>query len=204
MTHILKILIFVICSLTALSCATQADHVPLGASTVNPQLPSLEGEEAISIEFQLSGTYTLFFYGFNMSMEFSGSSFTYTLEGELARSGDYTITGSLVYLNNNNIPFFTILDENTLIDSDGDIWRRETLLPGSLSGVYSFSLHGTELTIEFNGDLFTLRMDGDFAGSGTYRYTETLVYLNNSATPFFTVIDNSTFIDAEGNIWIRN
>ena len=204
MVHILKILTYVICSIFVLSCASIEASNPELSRTGVPLPHSEPDTESVPAEFRLSGTYTLFFYGFTMSMEFSGSSFTYTLEGEHAGSGDYTISGSLVYLNNNSIPFFTIIDENTLIDSDGDIWIKESLEQGILSGLFSFSFHGTELTIEFSGENFVLRMDGDFAGSGTYRYTETLVYLNNNVTPFFTVIDSSTFMDAEGNIWLRN
>jgi len=73
----------------------------------------------------LSGTYTYTDRNGGVTgAVFSGNTFTLTSNGATAYTGPYIVSGSLVFATSTATPFFTIVDANTLRDSDGDLWRK--------------------------------------------------------------------------------
>ena len=154
----------------------------------------------------LTGTYT---YGSSYSIEFSGSNFTARAVGN-TYTGAYTISGNTFTLTGHGNTAnwisgtWTIVDSATLRDPDEDLWHRGSVTSGvSPTGTFTY---GSNASIEFNGNRYTLRVD-DASVSGTFTLSGSTFTLtgHNSQTDWirepWTIVDANTLRDTTGDVW---
>ena len=156
-----------------------------------------------------SGLYT---FSSNDSITFTGNNFTLRTGGQTI-AGTFSVSGNTFTLTGHNRSEswirspWTIVDSNTIQDSDGDVWRGSATPPvGGLSGTYNYN---QLLFITFNGNNFSLRVAD--AGTFTGRVTvsgNTFTLTNHDfdaefMTGRWTIIDSDTIRDSDGDLWRR-
>jgi len=147
----------------------------------------------------LSGTYTYIESGAAATITFNGSNFTMAVNGVAQGTGPFRVSGSSVHLNNSATATYTIADANTLMDRDGDMWRKDGAL---LSGTYTFTDRNGGVTgAVFSGNNFTLTSNGEAVYTGPYIVSGSSVFATSTATPFFTIVDANTLRDSDGDLW---
>ena len=149
----------------------------------------------------LSGTYI---FSSNDSITLSGNNYTLRTT-DRTFSGTFSVSGNTFTLAGHNsttdwirLPW-TIVDSNTIMDSDGDSWRREA--PAELSGTYYYD---EGLYISFSRNTFIRTMFGD-TDSGTYSVSGNTVVFSQSmwGSDTWTIVDENTLSDPEGDLWRR-
>ena len=146
-----------------------------------------------------TGTYT---YGRNASLIFNGNRYTLRVD-DTSVSGTYSQSGTTFTLHDHNTtePWvadpWTIVDSNTLRDSTGDVWRKQTPLP-PISGTYYYE---TAFIVFSGNNNFTLSFNNRTA-SGNYTVAGNSLVLSDSFDSLtWTIVDSNTLRDQNGALW---
>jgi hypothetical protein len=152
----------------------------------------------------ISGTYT---YGRDTSITFTGNNFTLVVSNTTIQ-GTFSVSGSSLTLagHNRNEGWirgpWEIVNDNTLRDSDGDIWRKQAALSGTFT-------YGEFFSMTFSDNNFTAMIGGNNAHTGTYSVSGSTFTLtgHNSTSNYMTgewiIVNDNTLRDADGDVWRR-
>ena len=170
--------------------------------------------EHVEKDIDLTGTYT---YGSNFTITFnSGNRFTARVINT-TYSGTYLVSGNTFTLTDHGSSSnwingtWTIVDENTLRDADGDLWRNQSATPSTLSGNYYIQgdLSFFNMSINFNGNNFALMLFDTEIVSGSYSVSGSAITLTghgsteNYLTGIWAIVDSNTLRDPDGDLWER-
>ena len=209
------LLVMMVSALITFSCKTVSS---------NPSAHSGENTNAIKISagdngyrsehveqgVYLTGTYS---YGSGFSLTFSGNNYTLSMFN-LTYAGTYSMSGNTFTLAGHGSSAdwvsgpWTIVDENTVRDSDGDLWRKQgqTVIT-SLSGTYNLEELEGLIFINFSGNNFSLNILGYEAFYGRYSVSGSTFTLtgHGSTDPYmtgrWTIVDLFTLKDPDGYLW---
>jgi hypothetical protein len=154
-----------------------------------------------SVGTTLSGTY---YFGSTLYITFRDNTFTRTMIGEID-SGTYRISGNRIIFSQSmwGSNTWTIVDQYTLRDPDGDLWKKEAM-PATLttlSGTYYF---GPTLYFTFRDNTYTRTMSSG-TDSGTYRISGNRIIFSQSmwGSNTWTIVDRNTLLDPDGDLWVK-
>jgi len=155
-----------------------------------------------------TGTYT---YGSDASITFSGNNYTLRLVNNIFQ-GTFSVSDNRFILNGHGSRTnwingtWTIVDANTIKDADNDLWRKQaTSNAATLTGSY---LYGDYIMITFSGSNITVRIFnetyyGTYIISGNTFILTGHGYTANWINGTWTIVNDYTLRDADGDIWNR-